>query len=251
MSSPLRAPKAAALAAASLLLFPACSRHLMTPPTRTGQFQTPRVLGPGEKSLSVSGGVESGLLYVGAWGASGQGRMGLGEGLEAALDASFLRILRPGGEGGLEDIDPGVYSANFRLKGNPAGAERWFAWHGGLGAGLSEIAVFGTFDLGVTVGYENRWLIPYAGVDGTVNVPFWSKTVDLSESEPYPELERSPPTAGLLTFAGLKIPLGSADRPASKRPALLAEGHASLFKTGDFTPGFLGGRAALEFPIGP
>jgi hypothetical protein len=168
------------------------------------------------------------------------------------LDASAIRIGITGKERLGEDVLPWVGSVNARLKGNPEGWEKWFAWHAGAGAGFSEPAVFATLDGGFTLGYENRILIPYAGLDGTVEMPLASRRIDLGESEEGSHrTEKAPPTAGIIPFVGLKLPFPFNADPASRRPSLIAEAHFAWFRGSyaDFV--FPGVRLALQLPVGP
>jgi hypothetical protein len=229
-----------------------CTRVLMTPPSRTADFETPQVLARGEKSVTISGGVNEGIFYTGVIGGSVQGRMGLGDGREAGLDVSVLKVADRGSA--IKDpARPWIYSVNGRIKANPAGAERWCSLFGGLGVGHSDPATFATLDGGFSLGWENRRLVPYFGAKGTLDVPLLSRAVDLNEPDDERELDdyvqKPPVTLGGMAFAGLKLPISGARNPASAVPALLAEAQYSHFLAGGESIGFVGGRAALQFPV--
>src|SRR4051812_449572 len=69
-----------------------CTRHLMTPPTRVGEFESPAVLEKGRKSLAVSAGADMALFYVNAGEVSAIGRLGLGDGLETGVTVSAMDL---------------------------------------------------------------------------------------------------------------------------------------------------------------
>lgn len=239
--------------AACALAWTGCSRNLMTPPSRIGEFETPKSLARGEKSVTLSAGGNAGIFYTVVAGASLQARKGLGDGQEVGFDASVLKAGIGDGARIVDEASPYIYSINSRFKINPPGAERWFSAFGGLGFGYSEPATFMTTEAGFSLGWENAYLIPYAGGKGTADIPIKSKSMDLRSpgdvnEEPYVP-HRAPLTLGAMGFAGLKLPFPFTASPASGRPALIIETQYSQFWTREFTPGFIGGRAALQFPV--
>lgn len=230
-----------------------CSRHMMTPPSRIGEFETPTVLAKDEKSVTLSGGGNVGVFYTGAAAGSIQARKGLGDGREAGFDATLLKV-GIGDEGRIaDDASPYVLTINSRYKWNPTGAERWLSLFGGIGFGFSEPTVFSTFEGGFSLGWDNAYLVPYVGSKGTLDIPITSKYVDVRESKSEVDEgdapEKAPLTVGAMSFAGLKLPFPFNGSPAKARPALIMEAQYSQFWTADFTPGFLGARMALQFPV--
>jgi len=225
----------------------------MIPPTRVGEFESPAVLEKDQKSLAVSAGADMAFFYVGAGEVSAICRLGLGDGLETGVTVSAMQLGL--GKGHLDRIrsnpSPYVATANARFKKSPPELKNWLAVFGGIGAGYSEPATFLTLDAGFTVGYENRWLVPYIGADAMANLPVVTREVQLGEPDaPEDTLgERAPATVGVMPFIGLKLPLRFLAVRNGQVPALMAETHVAFIHTPLFGPVFLGVQAAIEFPV--
>ena len=257
---PRMAPFILAFLLPFLMGMASCDRHLMTPPTRTFQMESPKALNKTEHSLTFAmgggNGDEGGTLgvdttYAHYFNGSVLVKKGFGMGLEASLDLAYIGITNDSQT--IADIDRSIWTLHAEGKYNPPGCEKFMALLGGVGIGTSAGGEFVGLDAGMTFGIENRYVVPYAGLKFLRSIPFNSKTLDLSnpQSPPGTNLDKAMPTYGSQAFTGLKFRFGN--KWETLHPALGIE--MSLFDLTDERPNpinhqFWEGAIGIEFPLG-
>lgn len=77
-------------------------------------------------------------------------------------------------------------------------------------------------DMALILGYENRYVVPFATIGGYTSHPFRTKLVRLENTDPGESFVGLPVlTWGWSTSFGLRIPVGGYDSPDSTPPSVL------------------------------
>lgn len=191
----------------STLLTLACSHNAYTPPSRTMALASPQTLQKDEAKLRANVTGSADLFGPAVAAASGGYRRGMDEELELEVDLSYFQVM----DRSTANTTRGIAMARVGGKYRPTQSAH-LALVAGAGGGYSPAAgAYLSGDLGVVVGYENRYVVPYlsAGVFGSV--PLNPRAVNVTGVEDQSTFMDTPEnTVGLSVGAGLKIPVRSA-----------------------------------------
>lgn len=205
MHAPLKFISALAIVA----LAAACS-YPFSPPATAVHYDAPRILEKGESA--IRGGLSLNEEVFGSAIIAGDVtyRRGLHERVELSATASAYGVV---GEDNIHDHHRGIYSARvaprFKLHDH-------ISAHAGLGGGFSPAAgAFVSPEVGLSLGYENAFLVPFASARFYTSHPIAPKSIRIdTEDQTSPEFWSAGLTYGPAVFLGLKVPLG--DWPEKK-----------------------------------
>jgi hypothetical protein len=159
-----------------------CERHLYSPPAQYAPLDAPRVLAPGETAVQLRGSQTESVLDGSIVGGTVGVRRGVAPSVEIAGEATGARVKVD------EDVrsDPSRTIVSGRVSTKVEVVGHHVSVLGGLGGGHHAAGGFVSPDLGVTAGYDNRYLVPF--VQGRVGVsqPVGAKTLDLSRGDEAP-----------------------------------------------------------------
>jgi len=193
---------------ALLLTLAACPTHVVSPPLQLAHLDSPALLPEGGNALAGEAALGSAVfgpeLAVGGL----RYRHGVNERLEVQASTNLGWVTSPSGA----DTFRGIFAGRLGIKGAIAEADgvSWLSGYAGAGAGVSAGGAYSAIDLGLVIGYENRWLVPYLALGGVMSLPINPKEVDIRHAERDPEdgpvLDRPHATFGYQLTAGLRYP---------------------------------------------
>jgi len=184
-----------------------CSNQAFSPPTGWVPAEEPVPLGDGKST--IGGGLGFGNVGLDAAdfiGANLKYRQGIGRMLEVQAEGAAVVFT--------EDTDefPSILSARVGLKGGFMSDFPHLGWVAGLGFGGSAGGAFTAADLGLQLGYVNRYLTPWIVVSGVASFPITSNDVDLRRPEDEDSnFDHPVSTFGLRIGLGLSAHLGDSD----------------------------------------
>jgi len=209
-------------ALASLLLCTACNTHVFSPPAGSFPIESAATVGAGRKSVGVDLAFASPVFGPSFSTYRASYRHGLGETLEVSAAPSMIWIAGSSAA----DSHPGIYAVRAALKYAPI---PHVAAAFGLGTGASAAGAFVSPDLGVTLAWENPYLVPFASARAFFSAPIAARRVhfttgdDADEHDPDSARDayfRTPRFSYGVQFGfGLRVPLWR-DRLRKLRPAL-------------------------------
>ncbi len=212
------------LAALSLIpLAAGCSQHLYSPPTQTFALAPVHTLAAGDRAVDLEGSTHSQIFDPGYDAGSARLRAGIGDDAEVSLEGMNAFI----NGGGMSAANRNVYAARGGLRVAPGRGP--LAFSAGIGGGYAPAAGgFAAIDGGVSLGYDNCYVVPIAAVSMFASQPLAARSVDVSVSSD--EVMYSTPhrTVGATLRGGLRISLS---------PARCHQGHEVPWLTAgmDFT----------------
>jgi hypothetical protein len=173
--------------------------HLATPDTG------------GEGVTSVAAAVSGGGQLFGPvlTGAQVQVRYGVHDRVDVGVDASAVAAL-----GNQLERTPhrGIYAV--RVFTHWTIVPRWLAVHAGLGGGGSAAGGYLAPDIGATLGYENRWAVPYAHLSFVSSHPLTQNRLDLTiDNDSMLAFGVPYTTVGGQFGGGLRFPVGPRAMP--------------------------------------
>ena len=180
--SPAGSPRAILLVALVLSSSAGCQRHIFSPPARTVPLDAPRVLAPGETAINVTGSHTDSIFDANVDGGTLGVRRGLTERVELQAEASGYHV----------DADDQTRASISRtaVAGRVGTKVALYGKHvsalGGLGGGRHAAGGFFTPDLGLTVGFDNPYFVPFVLGRVGVSQPAFAKTLDLSRPDEAP-----------------------------------------------------------------
>lgn len=180
----------------------ACASQILSPPARFQPFEGPPMAGPGATWLDLEGGGGGQMFGPSAGGGTARLRHG-GASNEWSGEASFAYI----------DTDsPSTASRLWgALRGGVRGRfDRDFdhAWWGaGVGVGAYAGGVFLSPEVGLGIGWNNPYVIPYLSVTGFVSMPLAAREVDTSANDDERRSDTPLATFGVRLQLGLEIPI--------------------------------------------
>ena len=187
-----------------LLLVGACNHNVYTPPSRAFAIASPQVLADGQTTARANVSSSSQLFGPEIVAGSAGIRRGLANNVELVADASYAQVVESSAAGTNRNIAMGRIGG----KAHPTESHN-LAVTAGVGGGHAPAAgTYASADVGAVVGYENRYLIPFASVGAFASVPIDPKEVDTTQpGDSAQELDTPEKTLGLTVGVGLKIPL--------------------------------------------
>lgn len=203
-------PSAASGALLLLLAATSCNR-IQTPPPQAVAADAPALLAPGENSLDI--GIAGSTEVFGAFGVTfnANTRHGLHEvvELQTSLEGTWIEMETSDYEKEHGRAHRGYYAARV---GGKVRLFEHMALTAGIGLGHAPAAgsFFGT-DFGLILGYENRYVVPYAHGRVYYSLPFATKEIPadwgLEGSGGLPPAYEN--TFGATAMFGLKIPVAA------------------------------------------
>ncbi len=234
-----------------LVLCAACNTHIYSPPAGTVPVESPAVVGAGRRSAGGDVALASAIFGPSVAGVRATYRHGLSEQLELSAAPSAVFIM----EAGRGDSHGGIYGLRGGLKYAPI---RHVSGTVGLGAGASAAGGFLSPDFGLNLGWENRYLVPFAGARMFLSAPIAPRYVHFTTSDDAddgvndrdgdPDYHRRRPhfSYGFQVSTGLRVPFYW-NAEVRYRPSLIcAVGGIFLFDTTQEREGFLGGACGFE-----
>lgn len=218
-----------------------CSPYVHSPPGRTFPLESPKALFPRETGLQIEGGGFLGA-DIGVPGFTLRARHGIVKGLDGSAEFNFGSI-RPDDQLQFVGANPYVFAGRVGVK---YAIIDHIAIRAGVALGGWAGGGFASPDISLILGYENRYVVPFATVGGFTSHPFRTKLVRLDHSnDPLESFVGLPVlTWGWTTSFGLRIPLGGYDSPRSTPPSLLL---GFGFRTAIFDQGWdVGDISALD-----
>ena len=227
----------------------ACSHRVYSPPARMMPLASPAVA----EGVVVGGSVstQGALFGPDVVGASGQVRYGATETLETSAEVMVVHV-----EGdSVADTHPNIYGARVGVKWAPEPVSRFLALTGGVGGGASAGGGFVSPDLGLVVGWENRYVVPFVGFEASVSLPIDAQAVDTSEGDDDLGTHVSTPDRTWATrlTVGLRVPVtlgsghGGSFYLAASSLRLSTRGEPDDGEDDDEGFGGLGGGFEFEF----
>ncbi len=189
--------------APALALAGACNHNVYTPPARAFAVTSPQVLQPGETAARGTISSSSQLFGPEIFAATAGVRRGAHEDLEVVGDASFAKV----NEGTAAGTNRNIAMGRIGAKVNPTESPN-LAVTAGVGGGYAPASgMYASADVGVVVGYENRYLVPFASFGAFASVPIDPKEVDTTQpSDSEQHVDTPEKTQGLTIGVGLKRP---------------------------------------------
>jgi hypothetical protein len=201
-------------AALSAVLFGAsgCSTTLPSPPGRALQLATPASAGKGNTLVTgaLFGGVEGfGPGYVGG---EMRARHGVGGATDVGVSAMALGVMNR--RELLVPTHAGIYA--MRAFVHHELAPRFVAVGAGLAGGGSAGGGFLSPDVGLTLGYENPYAVPYIGGSFFVSTPLTKNQLELQRvDDDYRDLREPYFSFGYQLGTGARIPIaGRSGQPS-------------------------------------
>lgn len=176
-----------------------CQRHIFSPPARTVPLDAPRVLAPGETAINVTGSHTDSVFDANVNGGTLGVRRGLTERVELQAEASGYHV----------DADEQTRASISRTAvagrvGTKVGLfRRHVSAFGGLGGGHHAAGGFLTPDVGLILGFDNPYFVPFVLGRVGVSQPIGAKTLDLSKPDETPGTALAKPL--LSTYYGFTI----------------------------------------------
>jgi hypothetical protein len=178
-----------------------CSYHIFSPPSRAAPLETPRVLPVGQNAIAVEGAAVAGVFDPAIVSAALRYRRGLAKKLDGVADVTGMHVLgRP------RDVKtwPGGYALRVGVKHEAADV---LALTFGLGAGGSAAGGFIGPDIGLILGHENQYFVPFLSARAFFSQPVGARRIALGSEDGEPRVSKPDTTLGGSVALGFRIPL--------------------------------------------
>jgi hypothetical protein len=198
---------ASLLASSAVLLLCACAHEVYSPPAHPIPLEAPRALRQGETAVRIAGGSTSALFGPDLIAGTASVQRGLGHGAEGSLEATVARV----------QGDSAAGTSPFILAARAGGKLELYGHHlaatAGLGGGGSAGGAFVSPDVGLVLGYDNPYLVPFFSLHGMGSLPVAPKEVDVTVAGDPPGTHVDTPktTWGAGSAAGVRVPIGHPD----------------------------------------
>ena len=178
-----------------------CSYHAFSPPTRVVPLESPQVLPQARHSVAAQV-IDTGAVWGPSFlGAAVRYRRGLWDKLEGSAEASLLHVTKQPDD---VDIWPQGYSVRGGLKFQPLD---WVALGVGVGGGGSAFGGFVSPDIGLVVGYENPYIVPFIEGRAFISQPIGARSLYVGQDDGETRYTKPQTTWGLAAGLGLRVPL--------------------------------------------
>jgi hypothetical protein len=179
-----------------------CASQILSPPARFQPFEGPRLAGDGATWLDLDGGGGGQMFGPSAFGGTLRARHGAG-------------TREWSGEVSAVVLDDDAASTASRLWGALRGGVRdrivdrfkhaW--WGAGVGGGVYAGGVFVSPELGIGIGYDNPYIVPYWSITGIVSLPIVAREVDTTQEADTPRTDSPLASFGLRSQLGVEVPV--------------------------------------------
>lgn len=189
------------LLAVTAIALGACTPFALSPPARTLPLESPATLEEGEVAVQAAGGYHDAVpMRIGS--AAVRARIGIVSLLELQLEGTYAHV-----DYG-DERSPHLVAGRAGLKVAPI---PHIAFVAGLGVGTHSYGSFSAPDLGLIVGYENPYFVPWTAFRGFVSLPIDANRVVVTQTDSEGAVEEfvlTPPgTAGWQLSTGFRIPI--------------------------------------------
>ena len=202
--------------ALSVAVATGCTAHVYAPPSRMAALDGPSLVGEGKTEVSGQFGLGVQVLGSGYHAGGVQVRHGISEQVEVTGNASYFAVSgRRDGDLSPNAAEPDatyhpeeetwfLYAGRVGMKWSPPEVGGHVAIFSGIGGGYSDAGGFVSTDLGVSVGYNNAYVVPFAAVGGFISVPVGSKAIDISDNGKASVMQTAQFTYGGQGLVGLR-----------------------------------------------
>jgi hypothetical protein len=190
------------LLAASLVTLVACSQHLYSPPTQAYQVAPVHTLDSSDRAVDIDASTHSQIFDPGFDAASGRLRAGIGNNAEVSLEGMGAMI----NSDTVSTANRNIYAGRGGFRINPDRGPVSFT--AGLGGGYAPAAGgFAAVDGGVSVGFDNCYVVPVASASLFASQPLSARAVDVTVDSDKPMTSTPSRTAGATFRGGFRISL--------------------------------------------
>lgn len=187
----------------------ACATTLPAPPTQTAPHDAPGTVGEGRTEVTAGGGM-GGAVFDGAFNhGEVTVRHGVAEATDVSVRATAGRVSNTNETSDGRDVDAwrGIVALRLGLSRDfVPGVLSGFV---GIGGGASGAGGFMGVDYGLSLGYDNRFLVPFGAVSMTLSTPITRPTLDFTgNDDSTPNLRRAYRSIGFGFATGARVPFG-------------------------------------------
>ncbi len=180
---------------AGLAAVTACSQHVYSPPTQAYALAPVTTLATGSKALDLEASSHTQIFDPGVGAASARLRTGLGDDLELSGESMVASIA---------NVD--FYTARAAMRVNPHHGAVSFGT--GVGGGYApKGGSFVALDAGVSIGYDNCYLVPVAAASAYVSQPIVARPIEVTDDPMRPTFSTAHRTVGSVVRVGLRLSL--------------------------------------------
>jgi hypothetical protein len=196
---------------ASVLLLPSfgagCATTLPAPPIQTGPHDAPGTVGAGVTEIEAAGSF-GGAIFEGSFhGGQATVRHGIDDRSDVVVRGVAGRIGNTGEEPGSVPVRRSLYA--LRLGFARDIVPDILMTFGGIGGGATAAGGYMGLDYGFSLGYGNRYFVPYLAGSVNLSTPLTRPTIDFTQSDDtMPVLRRAYTSFGISYALGFRIPYG-------------------------------------------
>ncbi len=196
-----------------------CTPHLFSPPSRLAITEGPANLEEGKTEVRGHFNVAGEVFGVEVEGVGASVRHGMTSEIEVVGSINYAslsgqREMHDGKGYSASDGPPtyqndedswSLFTARAGGKWAPEKLGGHLSLSSGLGGGYSDAGGFVSTDLGLSVGYNNRYVVPFLAMSGYVSVPIGAIAHDISDDGAPADMQKSQLTYGGQGLLGLQI----------------------------------------------
>ena len=211
---------AAAFIPAALVLAAGCSQHLYAPPTQVYALDPVHATPAGSANLDLEASSHAQIFDPAFEAASARVRTGVGDNADVSLEAMTGALVAAGDA---STANRHLYSGRAGFRVNPN--HDAFTFSAGAGGGYAPAGgSFVALDGGISVGYDNCYLVPIVSGSAFVSQPLDARRVDVSDMDPGTTFSTPHRTAGGSIRGGLRLSLSPSSCHAGKQVPWLTAG---------------------------
>jgi len=231
--------------AAALVLVAACSQHLYSPPTQAYSVAPVHTLDTDQRAIDIDGSTHSQIFDPGFDAARGRLRVGVGNDTELSLEGMGAIV----NSNSISTAARDVYAGRGGVRVNPDHGP--FSFTAGIGGGFAPAAgSFAAIDGGVSVGYDNCYVVPVASASLFASQPLEARAVDVTVDPDHPMTSTPTRTAGATFRGGLRVSLSpSTCHAGHEAPWLTAGFDVTTLVDATSNAQLMGLGAGLTFPM--
>jgi len=228
-----------------LLAAAACSQHLYSPPTQAYQVAPVHALDRDQRAVDIDGSTHSQIFDPGYDAGSVRLRGGVGDETELSLEAMTAII----NSNSVSTASRGVYAGRGGVRINPGHGA--ISFDAGIGGGFAPAAgTFAAIDGGISVGYDNCYVVPIASASLFASQPLEARAVDVTVDTDHPMTSTPSRTAGATFRGGLRVSLSpSACHAGHEAPWITAGFDVTTLVDATSHAQLMGLGAGLTFPL--
>lgn len=182
-----------------------CATTLPAPPIQTAPHDAPRTVGAGRTEIEGGVGFVSAVFDGSLPNAQGTVRHGVTESTEITARATAGSFTNTGRIA--QDARLGFFS--LRLEFAHDLVPDILMAFGGIGGGVTGAGGYVGMDTGLSVGFNNRYFVPFAAVSLNLSTPVTRITLDFTtEDDTVPNLRRAYSSIGYGVSFGFRVPYG-------------------------------------------